>query len=205
MDVYVPQCTAGARNSLRRSLLTWVIAAATMLLLVGLIIAAPLLRANGHEFSSLVIYKSFGNLCHQIPERSFHVAGHALAVCARCWGLYAGLAIGILAFPFVRSLRSTRTPARSWLFIAAVPTVLDFSLGFLGIWQNTHLSRFTTGALLGAVAALFIMPGLIDLSRTGWRRFFKRESALPKAEPAGAALAAERNAPSDYSWPSSRI
>jgi hypothetical protein len=60
--------------------------------------------------------------------------------------------------------------------------VIDFSLGFLGIWQNTHLSRFATGALLGAVAAFFIMPGLIDLSQTGWRQFFKRDP-LPQPKP----------------------
>jgi uncharacterized membrane protein len=185
MDVYVPQCTTGARNlrRLRRPLLAWALAAATMLLLVGLIFAAPLLRANGHEFPALAIYKSFSNLCHQIPERAFHVAGHELAVCARCLGLYVGLAAGVLAFPLiVRSLLSTRTPARIWLFMAALPTVIDFSLGFLGIWQNTHLSRFATGALLGAVAAFFIMPGLIDLSQTGWRQFFKRDP-LPQPKP----------------------
>ncbi|MBD0325542.1 MAG: DUF2085 domain-containing protein [Pyrinomonadaceae bacterium] len=205
MDVYIPQCTPGARSSLRRPLLAWGLAAATMLLLLGLIMAAPLLRANGQEFPALAIYGSFGNLCHQIPERSFHVAGHAFAVCARCLGLFAGLAVGILAFPLVRSLRSTRNPARIWLFIAAVPTVIDFSLGFLGVWPNTHLSRFMTGMLLGAVAAFFIMPGLIDLSRTNWRQFFKRDSSSRQSEPPREALAAERNAPSDYSWPSSRI
>lgn len=206
MDVYVPQCTPGAQ-SLRRPLMVWAIAATSVLLMGGLIVAAPLFRANGQEFPALAIYKAFSGLCHQIPERSFHVAGHALAVCARCLGLYAGLAAGILCYPLVRSLRSTAAPARLWLFIAAVPTAMDFSLGFLGIWQNTHLSRLLTGMLLGAVAALFIMPGLIDLSRTRWRQFFGRDSAArqPGGGPRREAVASERNAPSDYSWPSSRI
>ncbi len=179
-DSYVPQCTPGAR-SLRRPLLVWVMATALALLPLALIFAAPLFRANNQEFPALAIYESFSHLCHQIPERAFHVAGHPLAVCARCLGLYAGLAAGILFFPLMRSLQSTRPPARIWLFIAALPTAIDFALGFLGIWQNTHLSRFVTGALLGAAAAVFILPGLIDLGRMNWRQFFGRSAAAPSS------------------------
>lgn len=204
-DAYVPQCTPGAQ-SLRRPLLVWGIAAGLALFVLGLIIAAPLLLASGHEFSARTIYEAFSRVCHQIPERSFQVAGHSFAVCARCTGLYVGLAAGILFFPLVRSLRSTETPARFWLFVAAAPTVLDFSLGFFGIWPNTHLSRSLTGALLGAVAALFIVPGLVDLSRMSWRRFFGRKATTARV---GAQVetqaAARRSAQSDYSWPSSRI
>lgn len=201
---YVPQCTAGAQ-SLRGPLVAWGIALALMLLMGGLIVAAPWSQAHGHVFAAQALYQSFGYVCHQIPERSFYVAGHPFAVCARCTGLYAGLAAGILLYPLVRPLRSTQTPARRWLFIAAVPVGADFLLGFLGIWQNTHLSRSLTGALLGLVAALFIMPGLVDLSRTDWRRLRGRESARQPAEPEREASASERPAASDYSWPSSRI
>jgi uncharacterized membrane protein len=203
-DSYIPQCTSGAQ-SLRRPLLAWGSACVLVLALVGLIVAAPLLMAHGHEFLGQAIYQAFSGVCHQIPERSFHVAGHTFAVCARCTGLYAGLALGILLFPLVRSLRSAETPARLWLFIAAAPTVLDFSLGFLGVWPNTHFSRAVTGALLGAVAALFIVPGLVDLSRMSWRRFSGRESASGEPERQLKAVASEQSAPSDYSWPSSRI
>jgi uncharacterized membrane protein len=191
---------------LRRPLLVWGIAAALALLPVALIFAAPFFRANGQEFSALAIYESFSKLCHQIPERAFHVVGHPLAVCARCLGLYTGLAAGILFFPLMRSLRSTRPPARIWLFIAAVPTAIDFALGFLGVWQNTHLSRFVTGALLGAAAAVFILPGLLDLSRINWRQTFRRNAAQPsQPEAQRAAAASMRDEPGDYSWPSSRI
>jgi uncharacterized membrane protein len=203
-DRYIPQCTPGAQ-SLRRPLFVWGSTATLALFVLALIVAAPLLLAHGHELAGLAIYQSFSPACHQIPGRSFYVAGHPLAVCARCAGLYAGLAAGVLLFPFMRSLRSTETPARFWLFVAAAPTVLDFSLGLFGIWQNTHLSRFLTGALLGAVAAFFIVPGLVDLSRTNWRRFFGRDTARPKPEPKMESAASEHVAPSDYSWPSSRI
>lgn len=159
---------------MRRPLWVWASTAAFGLLLVGLITAAPLLLAHGDEAPARIIYQSFARVCHQLPERSFHLSGHPLAVCARCLGIYVGLAAGVLLYPLVRSLRSAETPARLWLFVAVAPTAIDFSLGFFGIWANTHLSRLLTGALLGATAAFFIVPGLIDLSRTNWRQFFGR-------------------------------
>ena len=203
-DTYIPQCTPGAQ-SLRRPLFVWGSVCVLALAVVALIVAAPLSLAHGHELGGQTIYQAFSSACHQIPERSFYVAGHPLAVCARCTGLYAGLAAGVLLFPLVRPLRSAETPARLWLLIAAAPTVLDFSLGFFGIWQNTHYSRFVTGALLGSVAAFFIVPGLIDLSRTNLRRFFRSDTARRQPELETKVVASERGAPSDYSWPSSRI
>jgi uncharacterized membrane protein len=207
-DTYIPQCGPKAR-SLRRPLLVWASAGVVLSALAGLIVVAPLALARGHTFLAHTIYQSFGPLCHQLPERSFYVAGHAFAVCARCTGLYAGLAAGVLLFPLVRSLRRTDAPARIWLLIAAAPTALDFSLGFLGIWSNTHLSRFITGALLGTVAALFIVPGLIDLGMMSWRRFHTHDSARDPANVKPAqqidVAASVQSAPSDYSWPSSRI
>ncbi len=203
-NAYVPQCTPGAQ-SLRRPLVVWAGAAVVALALVGLIVIAPLALAHDHEHTGQTIYRAFATVCHQLPGRSFYLAGHPLAVCARCTGLYAGLAASLLLFPLVRSLRSRETPARLWLFIAAAPTAIDFSLSLFGIWQNTHLSRFVTGALLGAVAAFFIVPGLVDLSRTNWRLVWGRDSARPPLQPQAKAAASERAAPSDYSWPSSRI
>lgn len=203
-DRYIPQCTPGAQ-SLRRPLFVWGSTATLLLVVLALIVAAPLLLAHGHELAGQAIYQAFSRACHQIPGRSFHVAGHPLAVCARCTGIYAGLTAGVLLFPLMRPLRSAQTPTRFWLLAAFVPTALDFSLGLFGIWHNTHLSRFVTGALLGAVAAFFIVPGLVDLSRTNWRRFFGRDRARTQPEPKTEIAASEHSAPSDYSWPSSRI
>jgi uncharacterized membrane protein len=94
------------------------------------------------------------------------LAGQQFAVCSRCTGLYAGFAFASLVYPLARSLKSSETPPRIWLILSAVPLAIDFGLGYFSIWQNNHLSRFTTGALLGAVAVFYIIPGLIDLSST---------------------------------------
>jgi hypothetical protein len=54
-------------------------------------------------------------------------------------------------------------PGRAWLLAAALPTAVDFALGFFGVWENTHLSRFLTALLLGAVTAFYVVPGVVDL------------------------------------------
>lgn len=144
----------------------WTIVTSISLAVVGLIVGAPLAQASGHPALAATIYKAFSFVCHQIPERSFHLAGHQFGVCSRCTGLYAGFAVAATAYPLVRSLKSTSTPPRLWLILAAVPLVIDFGLGYFGIWQNNHFSRFTTGALLGSVAVFYIMPGLVELSST---------------------------------------
>ena len=164
----------------RRPLLMWSVVAVACLMLVGMILGAPVALARGHNGFALAIYGAFSHLCHQIPERSFFIAGHQFAVCARCTGLYAGFTAATICYPLVRPLRLTNTPPRRWLFLAAAPLAIDFLLGFFGIWENTHLTRLLTGALLGSVSVFFVMPGLIDLSLMDWRRSSGRNAiSLP--------------------------
>jgi uncharacterized membrane protein len=199
---YVPQSV-----SLRRPLLMWLIAAVASLALMALILGAPLFQGTGHPFWALTIYKAFSYVCHQIPERSFFIAGHQFAVCARCTGLYAGFTVATVLYPLVRSLRQTEAPARKWLFIAAAPLAIDFAVGYLGIWENTHSSRFATGALLGAVAVFYVMPGLMDLSLREWGQKGKRSTLAPPSNvpPTHSFSPSAATAPSDYSAPERRI
>ena len=199
---YIPQV-----GSDHRPLLMWLIAAGGSLVVMSLIIGAPLALDAGHPFWSLTIYRAFSYVCHQIPERSFFIAGHQFAVCSRCTGLYAGFTAATVVYPLVRSLRQTEAPARKWLFIAAAPLAIDFALGYLGIWDNTHSSRFASGALLGAVAVFFVMPGLMDLSLRDWGKKRKRSlSSVPnKVSPAEIFSSSASGAPSDYSAPHRRI
>ena len=148
-----------------KALAVWGAVAVLCLFVLALVFVAPVALASNHTFLAFSIYQGFRYVCHQIPERSFYIMGHPLAVCARCTGIYAGLAAGVIIYPLVRSIRRIETPRRLWLLLALGPMTMDFSLTFLGIWQNTHLSRFLTGALFGAVTSLYIVPGLIDLAR----------------------------------------
>src|SRR5258706_15444958 len=160
--------------------IAWAIVTAAALALVGLIVSAPLLQSSHPAFAAS-IYKTFSFVCHQIPERSFHLAGHQFGVCSRCTGLYAGFAVAALVYPLARSLKRTDTPSRIWLILATAPLAIDFTLGYFSIWSNTHLSRFLTGALLSSVAVFYIMPGLIDLSSAVVRRL-SRTSTIEVAK-----------------------
>jgi uncharacterized membrane protein len=203
---YIQQSAAS-----RRPLLMWSIVASGSLAVLALIVGAPLAMASGHALLSQSIYQAFSYVCHQIPDRSFFIAGHQFAVCARCTGIYAGFTAATLFYPLVKSLRQFETPARKWLFVAAAPLAIDFSLTFFGIWNNTHFSRFATGALLGAVAVFYVMPGLLDLSLREWRTKVKVATGTSATAASNEARAVEMfspqasTAPSDYSAPHRRI
>jgi uncharacterized membrane protein len=199
-DNYIQQSVSN-----RRPRLMWLIAAMGCLAVLSLIVGAPLALNAGHSFWALTIYRAFSYVCHQIPERSFFIAGHQFAVCSRCFGLYAGFTVATIAYPLVRSLRQTEAPARKWLFLAAAPLAIDFAVGYFGIWENTHSSRFATGALLGAVAVFYVMPGLMDLSLREWRKADKPPATTPPGNVAPVQLLSTSAPPSDYSAPHRRI
>jgi uncharacterized membrane protein len=174
----------------------WLISTAIIIALVSLIVVAPLTVDNHPEVANS-LYGGFAAVCHQIPERSYFIAGHKLAVCSRCTGLYAGFVLTLLLYPLLRPLRSTDWPPPVWLVLGAMPMAIDFGLTFLGIWENTHTSRLLTGLLLGGVSVLYVMPGVAELTT---RRTRQSQPTFTLASPERMA-----SAPSDYSAPDRRI
>ena len=172
----------------------WFISTIVVFAIVSLIVIAPL-TAGSHLANS--IYGGFAVVCHQLPERSYFIFGHKLAVCSRCTGLYAGFALTLLLYPLLRPLRSVDWPPPVWLVLAAVPMAIDFGLTFLGIWENTHTSRLLTGLLLGSVSVLYVMPGVAELAT---RKTRPKRPTFTLASPERMA-----SAPSDYSAPDRRI
>lgn len=189
---YIPQCVSD-----RRPLMVWAVVAAGALLVTMLIVGAPLAKANGFSALSFTIYQAFSYVCHQLPDRSFFLAGYPLTVCARCTGVYFGFAAAVLSYPLITSLKRTQAPERKWLFIAAVPLVIDFGLGLVGVWENTHWSRFLTAALLGIVSVFYVIPTLVDLA-------LRSKTQNPNVTVA-AISQVSLDAPSDYSSPHRRI
>src|SRR5260370_31555265 len=78
-------------------------------------LAAPLLAAS-HPLAALLIRNFFSQLCHQDPRRSFVVDGSTVAVCARCLGIYWGVAVGMVV---------QVKGARRWVALALVGTLPD--------------------------------------------------------------------------------
>jgi uncharacterized membrane protein len=174
--------------------LVWGASSLIVMAIVSLIVIAPL---TAESQVSTSIYRAFAALCHQLPERSYFIDGHKLAVCSRCTGLYAGFAFMMLLYPLLRPLNTIDWPPRERLILAAVPMAIDFGLTFLGIWENTHTSRLLTGFLLGSVSVFYVMPGLAELS-TRKTRTSRTAFILTSPEPMA-------SGPSDYSAPERRI
>jgi len=201
---YVLQASERGKKRFRVAVILWLAVTLFMLCWMGMIIYAPVAVESGHHFVAAVIYRAYSNVCHQIPERSFKIFGNALAVCARCTGIYAGLTAGFLIYPLFRSLKSSESFPRVFLLLAPVPTGIDFLLTFFGIWENTHLSRLVTGAILGIVCAFFIVPGLVDLAQIEWKKVFKKEEKATSVETEQKSVS-ESEVKSDYTRPSLRI
>ncbi len=157
---YLP--VAKMRSQAYRS---WAIALAVVGVWMLLIVLPPMLAANGNTRVSSPLYHFFSFICHQIPDRSFHLMEHQLAVCSRCVGVYFGLLAGLIAYPMWRSVDNIEPLPRIWLFASMVPIAIDWLLGVLDIWQNNHASRFITGLILGVGCATYIMPALVEIVR----------------------------------------
>jgi len=109
--------------------------------------------------AAMLVYQGAGLICHQRPERSFHVAGVQLPVCGRCLGLYLSGAIGALA-AWLASRNITPRETRLVLVLAAIPTALTVSLEFFGVLHPTNLVRAVSAAPLGSAAAWIFVRSL---------------------------------------------
>lgn len=146
------------------------VVAASAVVWVLLLGAAPLLP--GYAAAALYGVGSF--ICHQIPERSFHLAGFQLPVCARCFGLYFGAAVGALVYvptsrrgrPGLAALVATGA-AKPTLVIAAAPTVVTVFLEMAGLWSPGNVTRAVAALPAGAAAAFVVMSALATLHYDG--------------------------------------
>jgi uncharacterized membrane protein len=125
-----------------------------------LVIAAPVL-AHCSITATAFIYFFFSPICHQIPERSFAVMGHPMAVCHRCSGIYLGIFIG----SFIKDdwMHRSHQMRRIWVLVAITPLTIDALLPWAGIWQGTCLSRFLTGLIFGTMSSWLVARGAEEL------------------------------------------
>jgi Predicted membrane protein (DUF2085) len=130
----------------------------TILLLAGstawciAILAAPIWGAPA-------IYDFFSLICHQNPDRSWHLFDRALPVCIRCTSIYFGFACA-LWFGLPTSLR--------WLRISLVLAIVEFIVARLLV--DASITRSLSGLFLGATAAPFVRQGFEEMIvRTQWR------------------------------------
>jgi uncharacterized membrane protein len=91
-----------------------------------------------------------------LPERSFHIAGIQLPVCARCTGLYVGGVIGIIMW-LIRTRRPlSHASAGRALMIAAVPTLVSVLTAVVGWWDAGNALRAALAIPLGVIVGAVV-------------------------------------------------
>jgi uncharacterized membrane protein len=115
-------------------------------------------------FITAFAYLAGSFVCHQIAERSFHIDGVQLPVCARCTGLYLGAAVGLIAWLAQPRRQLSFTRARLLLGVMAIPTMVTVATAWLGVWDPPNAVRaalaLPLGASVGAVVAAVLSRNL---------------------------------------------
>jgi len=127
-------------------------------------------RAHASAIGSAVIigvYAIGSAICHQLPERSFHLWRAQMPVCARCTGIYVGAVIGATAGALSRRAEALRhiphaqgfSPARvrAALVMAVTPTLATLAFEWTTGIMPPHAIRAAAGLLIGVVVAWLVV------------------------------------------------
>lgn len=102
----------------------WLAVANTFFFLyVALPVLAPILLANGYTGAANTIYSMYQIACHQLPSRSYFIAGEQVAFCQRDVAIYGSIFLAGLVFNFVR--RWLKPLALRWYVFFLVPVAVD--------------------------------------------------------------------------------
>ncbi len=121
------------------TLMRWFVPLAALLVLAAFLFITPpglLGKADGIGYA----------VCHRIDERSFHILGRQLPLCARCTGEFNAAAISLIFLGFVSRKRSS-LPSKGILAVLAL-----FFVAFGVDGSNSYLYSAQTG-LSGLFAA----------------------------------------------------
>ena len=121
---------------------------------LALLILAPVLPVP----IAATLYALGSRICHQRPERSFHLFAAQLPVCARCAGIYAGAAAGSLLLLLSARVRDQllRYSRRTVLLAGALPTLITITSEWSGAWAGGNDARAAAGVPLGLAVAFVV-------------------------------------------------
>jgi uncharacterized membrane protein len=116
-------------------------------------------------------------LCHRITERSFTINGRQFPLCARCSGMYLGVALMLVAAGLAGRMRRANLPSFKLLLVLLGFIAL---MGIDGINSYSHFFpqaphlyepqnwlRLATGMGTGVAMGLILLPAL---AQSLWRR-----------------------------------
>ncbi len=125
---------------------------------MALILLAPYLESVGSHDLAGLLYFFFKPTCHQMAERSFIIFGYPMAVCARCFGIYAGFLAAALLYPFILPVDNRKIPSKWLLLLAVAPMGLDGGIQLLTSYESNNILRLITGAVCGGSLTFYILP-----------------------------------------------
>lgn len=127
------------------------ILAGVLPLLVPLFEQVVCLRGTG-----LLLRQLYGWQCHQRASRSFAWGSSILPVCARCLGIYLGVALAaVVGHPRLR-----KDAFKAWMLIGALLVTLDVATEWVQLRPANAWLRFGVGALLSYGIVLAILASL---------------------------------------------
>ena len=106
---------------------------------------------NNHIKNPVIraVYITGDYMCHQHADRSFFIAGNQMPYCARCTGIFLGLAVGFL----VAAIFRVRV-GFLFYFLTIIPLGLDGTIQLLTSYESNNFIRITTGMLVGVFSAM---------------------------------------------------
>jgi uncharacterized membrane protein len=119
---------------------------------------------------TIAIYGVGSIVCHQLPERSFHLWSAQLPVCARCTGIYLGAALAAIRSAGASRSRSGavgrealagRLPsgvhgARTIVIVALIPSLATLVYEWTTGEVPSNWIRFAAGLPLGVVVSWLV-------------------------------------------------
>jgi len=163
------------------NLARWFVPPAALLVLAGFLFITPpglLGKADGIGYA----------VCHRIDERSFHIFGRQLPLCARCTGEFNAAAITLIFLGFVSRKRSSM-PLKGILAVMVVfflAFAIDGSNSYLYLLKQTYENflprvpniyipnntlRLLTGSGMGIAMASILYP---LVNQTIWHEMDER-------------------------------
>ena len=100
-------------------------------------------------------------VCHGLDSRSLAVGGSVLPFCGRCSGLYAGIAVTVLALAALGKVWSRRLPSRGMIALLAIPWALSgvaWITEFAGVDTAGNAGRAVLGFACGVTGTVMVAP-----------------------------------------------
>jgi uncharacterized membrane protein len=159
----------------------WSLSLATLVALTVLMpVIAPIIESAGNHQLAGVIYFAYGFVCHQRPERTFHLLGEPMAYCQRDLAIGGSICTALLLSAIVPRLRRARAASLTVAIGATLPLAVDGVTQLVGLRESTWMLRVVTGVIFAFGWCWFAIPrlefgfrdvvGVVEARRSGANR-----------------------------------